>query len=78
MSFQKIYVLFIVQKLIQYRICQIVIFKIRGKIYVAGELELSILNIPKKVDFMRLGTATMVRLCLLNKRRARQSHHIAC
>ena len=40
-------------------ICNIVIFKIKGKIYLAGELELSILNIPKKVDFMRLRTATM-------------------
>ena len=37
MSCQKIYVLFIVQKPIQYRICQIVIFKIWWKIYM--ELE---------------------------------------
>ena len=59
MRSQKIYVVFIFQVPIKYRICQIVIFKIKGKIYVAGELELSILSIPKKVDCMRLRTATM-------------------
>ena len=52
MSSQKIYVVFIFQVSIKYRICQIVVFKIKEKkyIYRAGELELPILNISKKVD----------------------------
>ena len=47
---QKTYVVFMFPVSIKYKICQVITFKIREKIYIyrAGELEMLILNISKK------------------------------
>ena len=54
MSFQKIYVLFIFKKPIKYRICQIVIFKIKGKNICSWRIGIVNTKYPKKGWFYEI------------------------